>query len=718
LKNIGSCGWTTSYGVIFYGGEQMGAPTFVNLPRAVAPGGSVDLSLNMTAPAAPGKYRGYWALRNSSGALFGIGAKNAMPFWIEINVAGSSPTNAGYDFAANACSAEWKSGAGIMPCPGLDGDLAGFVVKLDSAKLEDGTLSASPAVLVAPQFKYNGYAQGMYPAFTVQPGDRFRAAVGCEYGTNCYVTFRLDYVNSSNGIVTNFWSWREQNDGRVYNADVDLTPLAGRSVRFILTLLASGPAANDRAIWSAPAIVRTSPVYPTYTPGSTPTPQINDWLTYTNPKYGFQFKYPKSGQFLRYEDNYLKFLLPFAPNTNLVEKYLQGDVVENISPCSSPFARSSMLMTSETVTINSISFLKETGGDGAAGNYYQWTSYSTVNGNACITLTLLLHSLDPGAYSTPPALFDKAAETAVLTDMMSTFGFLPSTPTPTSFVQCTPPVCAIGTNETYYCPGDCPGGCGTTCATYTPTPVTPPAPIGPYAVTHMWGGNGLTIYSGAGGGLPILGSFPEDTVNIMRTGPMQQVGSNQWVEVLLPDSSGAGWVNAYYLTEYVTHDAFCADTRLKPLIDQLKQAMNTSDGAQFSSLVSPLHGVDVKLWAYGPAVNFTQAKAAGVFSSADVYNWGSGPSAILDIGTFKDVIRPKLLDVLNAGNLEIYCDDLTKVYPLSHPWPLDYHGVHYYNLYRPAASSQPFDFRTWLIGIEYVNNQPYLYGMVTVIWEP
>lgn len=35
---------------------------------------------------------------------------------------------------------------------------------------------------------------------------------------------------------------------------------------------------------------------------------------------------------------------------------------------------------------------------------------------------------------------------------------------------CTPPLCAIGTNEVYYCSGTCPGGCGTTCATYTPAP--------------------------------------------------------------------------------------------------------------------------------------------------------------------------------------------------------------------------------------------------------
>jgi hypothetical protein len=35
---------------------------------------------------------------------------------------------------------------------------------------------------------------------------------------------------------------------------------------------------------------------------------------------------------------------------------------------------------------------------------------------------------------------------------------------------CTPPICAIGTNEVYFCSEVCPGGCGTTCATLTPVP--------------------------------------------------------------------------------------------------------------------------------------------------------------------------------------------------------------------------------------------------------
>jgi hypothetical protein len=69
-----------------------------------------------------------------------------------------------------------------------------------------------------------------------------------------------------------------------------------------------------------------------------------------------------------------------------------------------------------------------------------------------------------------------------------------------------------------------------------------------------------------------------------------------------------------------------------------------------------------------------------------------------------------------APNTEIYCDDLTKVFLLSNPWL--YPNIRYYNLYKPATPGVDFDFRTWLIGFEYINNQPYLPSMVTIVWKP
>jgi hypothetical protein len=166
----------------------------------------------------------------------------------------------------------------------------------------------------------------------------------------------------------------------------------------------------------------------------------------------------------------------------------------------------------------------------------------------------------------------------------------------------------------------------------------------------------------------------------------------------------------------ISHEAFCADPRIPALIEQLKASMNQSNGDSFAALVSPAHGVGVQLWAYATGVNFTPTTARDVFASTDSYNWGGGPRGIPDIGSFKDIIQPKLIEVLNAPNRETYCDELTKVFPLATPWP--YPDIRYYNLYKPATSGIDFDFRTWLIGFEYINNQPYLHSLVTIVWEP
>ncbi|HEX9838673.1 MAG TPA: NBR1-Ig-like domain-containing protein [Anaerolineales bacterium] len=427
LKNIGSCIWTTSYKLVYYSGDQMSAPTSVNLPWGAVNGQTVDITVNMVAPSTAAKYRGFWILSNAAGQFFGIGADATNAIWVEINVAGDSPIGTGYDFTSNACSAEWKSTVGLLPCPGTDGNANGFVVKLDAPKLEDGSIGA-PGLLTVPQNRFNGYIQGLYPTFTVQPGDKFQSTVGCEFGAACYVTFRLDYMTAS-GYIATFWQWREQNEGRYYNANIDLTPLAGRSVRFILTTLATGSATNDRAVWGGPRILRAGGPTPTASP--TPIPPPNDWLTYTNIPYGFQFKYPPQAVVLDQTSNSLKMNLPFVPGTNLREKYLQLTVLENVNPCQSPLSSISPPGSpTETVVFNGISFFKQIGGDAGVGHLHEWVGYSTLKNNACISMDFVLHSLNAGNYATPPPIFDKAAESAVFLQMMGTFAWLPPTPTP------------------------------------------------------------------------------------------------------------------------------------------------------------------------------------------------------------------------------------------------------------------------------------------------
>ncbi len=286
LKNVGTCTWT-NYSLMFDSGEKMGGPDSAVIPATVAPGQTVDITVNLTAPAAAATYRGYWKLKNNTGVPFGIGSAGTKSFWVEIKVTGTAVTpvtpvtpgasatpiaGTSYDFAANVCAANWYSGAGALPCPGTDGDAKGFVLIKNPSKLENGTNDNRTGLLTFPQNINNGYIQGIYPAYKVKTGDKFRTIVNCEGGaTSCYVVFRLDYSVSGSSSISTFWAFVEKYEGSFYSAEVDLTPLAGQDIKFILTVLSTGPATGDRALWVGPIIYNASAPVPAATNTSTPT---------------------------------------------------------------------------------------------------------------------------------------------------------------------------------------------------------------------------------------------------------------------------------------------------------------------------------------------------------------------------------------------------------------------------------------------------------------
>ena len=70
IKNDGTCNWDAGYQLVFAEGNQMSGPAAVNIPAA-APGQTIDISVNLAAPGAPGDYAGRWRLRASNGAIFG-----------------------------------------------------------------------------------------------------------------------------------------------------------------------------------------------------------------------------------------------------------------------------------------------------------------------------------------------------------------------------------------------------------------------------------------------------------------------------------------------------------------------------------------------------------------------------------------------------------------------------------------------------------------------
>lgn len=249
--------------------------------------------------------------------------------------------------------------------------------------------------------------------------------------------------------------------------------------------------------------------------------------------------------------------------------------------------------------------------------------------------------------------------------------------------------------------------------------VTPGSPSGPYAVILVAPGDVLNIRSAAGAENPIVGSFAPSAVNVMRTGPSARAGDALWVEVQR-SGGGSGWVNSYFLTEYVSASAFCADSQAASLLNDLRSALSNSNGELLASLVSPAHGMDVRFWRYGTLVNYDREHARFLFESTFQVNWGPAPgSGENTVGSFNQVALPKLTEVFGA-NYERRCNDTMDLATFAlQPWPSEYANVNFYNIYKPGTLTfGGLDWRTWLVGIEYVGGKPYLFSLIHFQWEP
>jgi hypothetical protein len=266
--------------------------------------------------------------------------------------------------------------------------------------------------------------------------------------------------------------------------------------------------------------------------------------------------------------------------------------------------------------------------------------------------------------------------------------------------------------------------CGSTASSTTPaataatSATVPGVASGPYSVILVAPGDVLNIRSAPGTGNPVTGNFAASATNVMRTGPSSAVNGDKWVEVQNP-AGGSGWVFGDFLTEYAAPATFCADGRVNTLLTNFGNAFKTSNGEVLASLVSPAHGMTVYQWRYGIAHTFKQSDARWVFGSTFKHNWGAAPGSGMDtIGAFHVAVLPNLLDVFNAS-YSLTCNSLgTAPQYGSNPWPVEYANVNFYTVYKPGTPGVDLDWRYWLVGVEYVQGQPYIFAVIHFAWEP
>ena len=159
------------------------------------------------------------------------------------------------DFVALLCNAEWMNGVRkLTPCPNPNTDLSGgYATTLDPTL--EGLPVNVPVLLMIPT------ANALflrYPSFMVGASDRFRATLRCPASSPCDVQFALEYYDA-NGKYHDFVTWDYKTGENPINVDADLSPLAGQSVDFVLTLRLFHEIENpqqDNGIWIAPHIYR------------------------------------------------------------------------------------------------------------------------------------------------------------------------------------------------------------------------------------------------------------------------------------------------------------------------------------------------------------------------------------------------------------------------------------------------------------------------------
>ena len=259
LRNSGECAWSAEYQLVFVDGYPMGGQA-VNLPHDVAPGEAIDLTVSLAAPLEPGSYKSLWMLQGPQGR-FGMGQSAQEPFWVKIQVpagpAAASPTAPPtlLNLAQDYCTAVWTTNLGQLECPGDSDSPNGFAITLDHPRLESRNENEI-ALYTHPPLVPESWIAGVYPPYTVQPGDHFLADVGCLANfTACQVEFSLAYLPSGADPVI-LGRWPEQYDQKMTRVDVDLSALAGQTVQLILTVRSRGDSGQAGAFWLVPQIRR------------------------------------------------------------------------------------------------------------------------------------------------------------------------------------------------------------------------------------------------------------------------------------------------------------------------------------------------------------------------------------------------------------------------------------------------------------------------------
>lgn len=255
IRNMGTCTWAEDYALVYSGGELMAGKSPLTIGRELAPGDGIEISANLVAPAISGLYSSQWLLQNSAGVTFGL-SPNGEP--LSLTISAGSHASIALDLTEAACQAEWTSSTGSVDCPETEDIAGGIVNPVENTTGEGGIGFSQPVLEVIPNEGPDGTITGTYGLLQIQPGDSFHTVLACaDNQPGCSLIFELLYDPGDHHLVS-IRRWVEVTDGAHQKVVVDLSALAGETIRLILSVSSqSGTAYDNKGLWISPLILRT-----------------------------------------------------------------------------------------------------------------------------------------------------------------------------------------------------------------------------------------------------------------------------------------------------------------------------------------------------------------------------------------------------------------------------------------------------------------------------
>ncbi|MBN1535285.1 MAG: hypothetical protein JW908_01040 [Anaerolineales bacterium] len=257
----------------------------------------------------------------------------------------------------------------------------------------------------------------------------------------------------------------------------------------------------------------------------------------------------------------------------------------------------------------------------------------------------------------------------------------------------------------------------------TPSPTNAPiiAPNAKLAVVMIEEGEELNVFTNPGESQEIVTTIPAHATDITQTGKTQELDDELWLEIHTGENI-RGWIKAENVTQQISSTRFCSDSKIRELVTQFMSAIQSRDGVKLAQTINPRRGLIIHHEWWNPKVQFKgQDVLENLFTETTSKDWGIQDGNGLAIsGAFKDEILPKLDDI-QTGTI-LTCNNLD--YGLASGgsagyirWPFEYTNFNFMSIYRAAPEGDELNWRTWALGVEYINGNPSITILVQYHWE-